>query len=129
MSIKYEQRTVDLAAGISQQLSDLPHLHKEIEMIYVLNGNTAAFADNKRYDLSKGDLFIAFPNQIHYYYNEHPGEFALIITKSDLLIGLKSLLNNIHFCIFRPSGRCPLRAPLLRVVAAFMNNIICSFNV
>ena len=94
MSIKYEQRTVDLVAGVAEQLSELPHLHKEIEMIYVLSGTTAAFADNKRYDLSKGDLFIAFPNQIHYYYNENPGEFALIITKSDLLIGLKSLLNN-----------------------------------
>ena len=94
MSVKYEERTIDLMAGITTGLSELPHLHKEVEIIYVLSGTASAFADNKRYELAKGDFFIAFPNQIHHYQNDLPGEFVLLISKSDLLIGLKSLLNN-----------------------------------
>lgn len=94
MSVKYEERTIDITLGVTNNLSDLPHLHKEVEIIYVLNGSASAFADNKRYELIKGDFFIAFPNQIHHYQNEAPGEFVLLIAKSDLLIGLKSLLNN-----------------------------------
>jgi len=94
MSIKYEERSGELTVGTVADLTFLPHLHKEIEIIYVLKGNAVAFADNNRYELNVGDLFIAFPNQIHHYFNDKPGSFVLIIIKSDILFGLKSLLNN-----------------------------------
>lgn len=94
MSIKYEERANEITAGVVSALMGLPHLHKEIEIVYVLSGSAVAVADNNRYELNVGDLFIAFPNQIHYYNNDKPGNFALMITRSDIFFGLKSILNN-----------------------------------
>ncbi len=84
MSIKYENRANDITAGVVSDLIGLPHLHKEIAIIYVLSGNAVAVADNNRYELNVGDMLIAFPNQIHYYNNDKPGNFALMITRSDI---------------------------------------------
>lgn len=94
MSIKYEERANDITVGVVSALMALPHLHKEIEIVYVLDGSAVAVADNSRYELNVGDLFIAFPNQIHYYNNDKPGKFVLMITRSDILFGLKGILNN-----------------------------------
>ncbi len=45
-----------------------PHMHSHMEIVFIRkSGKSKAFADGKSVFLEQNDLFIAFPNQIHYY--------------------------------------------------------------
>ena len=44
-----------------------PHLHGAVEVVYLLEGQSLVQCGNRKYELHAGDLFIAFPNQIHGY--------------------------------------------------------------
>lgn len=76
-------------------LSNLPHLHGHIEIIYMRKGQTLAAADEKQVLTGEGDLYIAFPNQIHYY-EDLPGEHDvfLIIASNDLCPEFRHVFQN-----------------------------------
>lgn len=90
MEILYENRTNLITFRNVTRLSSVIHLHKEFEIVHVKEGSAVAYADNNCHILHEGDTFIAFPNQIHYYKNDAPGTFAVIIFSIDLLLGLNS---------------------------------------
>ena len=46
-----------------------PHLHENIEIILVTKGTCDVYCDGKHYLLNPGDLFLAFPHQIHHFEN------------------------------------------------------------
>ena len=89
----YEHRVSNFSVIISSALTALPHLHKEIELIYVKEGSAIAYADKNSYKLKKGDLFLSFPNQIHYYTNS-VGEFLISIFNSSILFEMKEFMYN-----------------------------------
>ncbi len=66
------------------------HLHYQIELVLVLNGHPTAFVDTDSYRLDPGDVFIAFPNQIHRYESEATEEYFLFIVSPDLMPELSS---------------------------------------
>lgn len=72
-------------------LTPLPHLHKELELIYVEKGGTLAYADQNVFSLEEGDLYISFPNQIHYYQNRDNSLFKVLIVTPDMFYGLKDI--------------------------------------
>lgn len=90
MEIIYETRTAAIDFGVTQQLSSLMHLHKELEIVHVIEGTAVAYADKNCCVLNSGDTFIAFPNQIHYYKNDIPGKFVLLIFSAELIYGMGS---------------------------------------
>lgn len=47
--------------------SSIPHLHNEIEIIYVKDGSSILTVDNKQYTLKPNSLSIVSPNQVHKY--------------------------------------------------------------
>ena len=103
MSAKYEQKKVLLDYFKSSQLSPLPHLHKELELIYVRNGNSRAIVNNKEYELNSGDLFLTFPYQVHYYPDSKKGEYyvhafpaSILVTMTDIINGNDLISNVIH---------------------------------
>ena len=67
LNVFYEHKSQDIAFLGGHTLSPLPHLHRELEMICILEGQVAAYADSVRCELKTGDIFLSFPNQIHYY--------------------------------------------------------------
>ncbi len=75
-------------------LAPFPHLHKEIEIIYVKKGSAVAYIDNKSTKLSDGDIFIAFPNQIHYFLNSVMGDYYILIFTTDILFGINDIFYN-----------------------------------
>ena len=81
---------------INQQktLAPIPHLHKQVEMIYVKKGSAVAYTDNKSVKITDGDIFIAFPNQIHYYLNSDIGEYYVLIFSTDILFGVNDIFYN-----------------------------------
>ena len=64
----------------SQVLDYPPHLHNALEMVLLTRGSAVALCDGQRYELQKGDLFVAFPGQVHGYENsENVSSFVLIV--------------------------------------------------
>lgn len=99
MDIFYENKTSPISRMCADSLSRLPHLHKELEAIYVFKGKAVAYADKNSYLLNSGDTFITFPNQIHYYETLQKGKYLVIIFSPDILYRIsgeisKSIPNN-----------------------------------
>ena len=74
MDVIYENKTNLIEFNCSSSLGETMHLHKEIEIVYAISGQSMAYADKNGYLLNPGDTFIAFPNQIHYYETIERGE-------------------------------------------------------
>lgn len=68
MATFYEnKRNNPIAANRDKSLIDSPHLHNHLELVYLQDGSTEAVCDNVRETLEPGDIFLSFPNQVHYY--------------------------------------------------------------
>ena len=80
--------------NLQKSLSPIPHLHKQVEMIYVKKGSAVAYTDSKSVKITDGDLFIAFPNQIHYFLNSDIGEYYVLIFNTDILFGVNDIFYN-----------------------------------
>lgn len=62
-----------------------PHLHNELELVYLEKGAVIAHADAISDILEEGDVFLSFPNQIHYYSSLKKSEsYMLFIIKPDI---------------------------------------------
>ena len=79
MDVIYENKTNLIEFNCSSILGETMHLHKEIEIVYAISGQSMAYADKNGYLLNPGDTFIAFPNQIHYYETIERGEYMVLI--------------------------------------------------
>ncbi len=85
LNLTYEQKHKDITFLGSHNIECMPHLHRELELVYMLEGTVVAYADSVRYVLHPGDLFLTFPNQIHSY-EKSPNETHIgLIFKPDLL--------------------------------------------
>lgn len=62
------------------------HVHDDIELVYVRQGKGVAWCDGKKYSLSPGTWFLAFPNQVHRYTEFEKGEYVLLILKPSALL-------------------------------------------
>lgn len=92
----YEKKSLPAQLIFSHKLGDAPHLHKEIEIIYVAEGEAVAHADRNCESICKDSLFISFPNQIHFYESCHPGEYYILIVRPELFFGLSSTFRDYN---------------------------------
>lgn len=90
-----EQGIPAYRAFFSNGLSPIVHLHRHVEMVLLLEGTAVAHADTQRCPMSAGDIFLAFPNQVHYY--ESSGSKVLVlVVEPDLMPELShSFMNTI----------------------------------
>ncbi len=93
MGIHYESQTRSLRCEYPPMLGKSVHMHKELEIVYVKSGSAIAYVDRQTYRLQQGDLFFAFPNQIHYYETLERGEFLLLICSPHLIYDCAELLS------------------------------------
>lgn len=75
-------------------LSPIPHLHTHVELVYLASGSSTATLDYRDFVLREGDLFLAFPNQIHFYHDLLPSQGNVIIFANDFCRELKDLFQN-----------------------------------
>ena len=113
--IFYEVKTEPFDIYSATSLSPLPHIHKEIELIYVIDGGCTARIDQKSFNAQSGDLVVSFPNQIHFYESSLQGEYLIIIVNPDFIYGLGDIMkdnipksnilnfdkNDSHFLLFK----------------------------
>lgn len=91
MLYQIETRDNPFTASHIHYLLPMPHIHPHLELIYLTSGTSIAAADNHRYEISAGDLFLSFPNQIHFYHDQEPVEGFLLIFSPDLLSDLQEV--------------------------------------
>ena len=85
MYFHFETKKSAYEARLGHGLGPTPHLHSHIEMVLTETGTTVAFADSTEVKVEAGDLFIAFPNQIHYYIDkQRPVEHKIVIVSPDM---------------------------------------------
>lgn len=73
----------------SVNINFAPHVHDDVELVYVRRGGGDALCDGTRYRLCPGSVFLAFPNQIHSYENCADGEYIVLIIKASRLLYLQ----------------------------------------
>lgn len=94
MLYQIEQRPSAFTATPIVGLSPLPHIHPHLELIYIIEGCSVANADNKPFLLESGDLFLSFPNQIHFYHDRAKVNGYMLIFSPDIFKDLKDLFHN-----------------------------------
>ena len=93
-NIKFERRSTPVDIVAASELSPLPHFHRELELIYVMDGGCSAHIDGGRYTLEKGDVFISFPGQIHYYMSSLRGKYYILLLNPDILYALSDIFDS-----------------------------------
>jgi len=91
-NVMFENKTSPFTFRIDPTLSPTPHFHKDIEMVYVIDGECQVFADRKIDTIKNGDIFVSFPNQIHYYEDCRQGQYFLAILSPEILFEIKNTL-------------------------------------
>lgn len=80
MRYKFENRKKPFVISqIQTGLSPLPHIHPHLELIYLTEGSSMMSLDGRDYMVGAGDLFLAFPNQIHFYHDRTQTKGYLVI--------------------------------------------------
>lgn len=92
MNVLYEKKDKPIILMQTQRVSPLPHMHKEVEIVYVKKGSATAHADNECQEISNGDIFVSFPNQVHFYEKSTVGKYYVIIISPKVFYGIKELL-------------------------------------
>lgn len=64
----YENRVEDLLIYRSKNLDFLPHLHSQLELMYVEDGEIETTVNGCTRRLKSGDLSVVFPNSVHSYH-------------------------------------------------------------
>ncbi len=85
MKIFHERRSKDITFLGGHNIQCIPHLHQELELICMYEGEAIAYADTTRCQLQGGDVFLTFPNQIHSYEKVTPETHFGLIFKADLI--------------------------------------------
>lgn len=63
----YESQSKEIIVEWKKSVHFPPHLHEEIELVYVTNGTLELGVGQELYHMEKGDFAIVFPNVIHHY--------------------------------------------------------------
>ena len=65
MHVFYQARKEKYFGNITVNNCYPPHLHREIELFYVIVGQIQLILDGTEYILNEGDFSFCFPNQVH----------------------------------------------------------------
>lgn len=103
MSYYIESKKYRYFIGNMPGLGGVPHIHSHLELVYLCSGSAVAELDGNQWELEPGDLFLAFPNQIHSYEKREPVNIYLVIFSCDIHPQLQKLI----------SGRIP-QCPVLK---------------
>ncbi|WP_066715594.1 helix-turn-helix transcriptional regulator [Clostridium sp. Marseille-P299] len=85
MNSFYQFRTQNFQNILSHNNNFPAHLHKQVELLYVLSGKIIVTIDNDVKELKAGDCSIAFPNTIHYYKTEEESHILLLIFDAEFV--------------------------------------------
>ncbi len=97
MQLLYQNHRRFQFSSTIRSLDFVPHLHSAVEIFFFTQGSSLVLHGNRWHRLSAGDVFIAFPNQIHgYEQSENVRGYLLIVpVKPYLSAYYSTLMNNL----------------------------------
>lgn len=96
MKFYYESERVVDYIGADEPLEYPAHFHKNIELVYMEEGEARAFSGGMVCELKKGDFFIAFPEMVHYYDNCKKVKAVVIIISATRMPEYSEILFKKH---------------------------------
>lgn len=149
MQAVYENRNDDFYCRDSRHtgktLGYISHLHRHVELGFVLGGRTRVSVDSRTYEVTAGDIIVVFPNQIHRFETLERERYVLLLINPDLLPeflkeftttlpesnlipkgalddGLRALIDQISDIYY---GKLPYRDTILRgLLLAFFGHLL-----
>jgi AraC-like DNA-binding protein len=122
----YENRVEDLMIFRSENLDFLPHLHAQLELLYVEEGEIENTINGCTRLLKSGDLAVAFPNSVHSYHTpaDQTNTHCIIVILNLTLAGdyINTLLK------FHPQDPFVNRDQLHKDVLYAINALIEEYN-
>lgn len=93
MKFFYEDKPGTFSAYMGSRLDFGPHLHGHVELVGMLEGCTAGYVESRRYEIKPRDVFIVFPNQIHFYESCMDEQYMILLFPPDMLDKFSYLFN------------------------------------
>ena len=88
----YENRGREINTWFSESLMESAHLHRHVELIYMLEGAATAYVGDRAVEMSEGDLFVALPYQIHDYRMRGTKRVTVVLFPPDLCPEFQNIL-------------------------------------
>lgn len=101
----YQNRDDDLSVKVTYNNSYLAHIHRQVEVFYVLDGAIEFTISGQKSLLEKGMISIVFPNEVHETYTPENSSAVMMIFSQDFLPDFKH-----EFNLYRP--QCPFISDL-----------------
>ena len=101
----YQNRDDDLVVKVTNNNCYFAHIHRQIEIFYVLDGVIEVTISGQKRLLEKGMVSIVFPNEVHETYTPENSSAVMMIFSQDLLADF-----NREFNLYRP--QCPFISDL-----------------
>lgn len=79
MKLFYQQRSGFYFQKHKGELDYPAHIHDAVEIVFLLEGSSRAYCGKEPVSLAAGDIFVAFPNQVHSYENSTDTSCYLLI--------------------------------------------------
>lgn len=94
MSIFYQSRDESIRFYTSENNTYAPHLHRQAELLVVLEGELTVGAEQNSYSLSAGDGALIFPNRLHSLDTEKSSRILLCIFDIDFCRSFSSFFRD-----------------------------------
>ncbi len=91
----YENKPESVYAFRFPNITFPPHMHIVIEMMYLLSGEVQVSIENENFTLKEGDVFVAFPNQVHSY-ESVSCENLMILLPVSAIGSMSGLIQGMH---------------------------------
>lgn len=70
-----------------------PHLHGHVEIVAMLKGCATGYVESRSYEITPGDVFVVFPNQIHYYESRMDEKYIILLFPPEMADEFAYLFN------------------------------------
>lgn len=90
--IHYEKNHLSFRVNNGFNLHFLPHMHQEIEILYVKKGSMLVTLQHTTYTVNASDIVLIMPHVLHGYHSPEPSEHIITIFNSSLISHYHSLM-------------------------------------
>ena len=90
MNFFYQSRVESFSSFLSNDNTYPAHLHRQVEIMYVLSGKLNINIEEQTYELAEGDISVTFPDKIHSLHTADESDVLLMVFDIDFLHEFRS---------------------------------------